>query len=201
MVGMSAGGTFDINTCLERVRRQDEDAARQLVAHVHPLLMRIVRSHRPGRMPEEDLVQEILVKMFQKLEQYEVREGAPFEHWVARVAVRTCLDALRSEKRRPETRWADLSESEMAWLEFMVADDAACPETAPEETRVIVGRLLEQLAPEDRLVITLVDLEQKSVAEVCQLTGWNGPLVKIRAFRARRKLRQIAEKLYGEKNL
>jgi len=89
----------------------------------------------------------------------------------------------------------------MAWLEFMVADDAACPETAPEETRVIVGRLLEQLAPEDRLVITLVDLEHKSVAEVCQLTGWNGPLVKIRAFRARRKLRQIAEKLYGEKNL
>lgn len=198
---MSAGGTFDITTCLKRVQGQDEDAARQLVAHVHPLLMRIVRSHRPVRMAEEDLLQEILVKMFQKLEQYEVREGAPFEHWLSRVAVRTCLDALRAEKRRPETRWEDLSEGEMLWLEFMVADDTGAPDTAPEETREIVGRLLAQLSPQDRLVISLMDLEQKSVAEVCQITGWNGPLVKIRVFRARRKLKSFAEKLFKEKRL
>ncbi len=198
---MSAGGTFDITTCLKRVQGQDEDAARQLVAHVHPLLIRIVRSHRPVRMAEEDLLQEILVKMFQKLEQYEVREGAPFEHWLSRVAVRTCLDALRAEKRRPETRWEDMSEGELRWLEFMVSEEAAVPEAAPEETRELVGRLLGQLSPEDRLVVSLMDLEQKSVAEVMQITGWNGPLVKIRAFRARRKLRACAEKLFNEKSL
>jgi RNA polymerase sigma-70 factor (ECF subfamily) len=198
---MSAGGTFDITTCLKRVQGQDEEAARQLVAHVHPLLLRIVRSHRPVRMAEEDLLQEILVKMFQKLEQYEVREGAPFEHWLSRVAVRTCLDALRAEKRRPETRWEDLSEGELRWLEFMVSEEAAVPEAAPEETRELVGRLLGQLSPEDRLVVSLMDLEQKSVAEVTQITGWNGPLVKIRAFRARRKLRSFAEKLFKDKSL
>jgi RNA polymerase sigma factor (sigma-70 family) len=198
---MSAGGTFDITTCLKRVQGQDEEAARQLVAYVHPLLLRIVRSHRPVRMAEEDLLQEILVKMFQKLEQYEVREGAPFEHWLSRVAVRTCLDALRAEKRRPETRWEDLSEGELRWLEFMVSEEAAVPEAAPEETRELVGRLLGQLSPEDRLVVSLMDLEQKSVAEVTQITGWNGPLVKIRAFRARRKLRSFAEKLFKEKSL
>lgn len=198
---MSAGGTFDITTCLKRVQEQDEDAARQLVAHVHPLVMRIVRSHLPARTAEEDLLQEILVKMFQKLEQYEVRDGAPFEHWLARVAVRTCLDALRSEKRRPETRWADLSEGEMAWVEYVVEGDSAAPDTPPDEAREIVKRLLGQLSLEDRLVISLMDLEQKSVAEVCHITGWNGPLVKIRAFRARRKLRVLAEKLYGAKNV
>jgi len=198
---MSAGGTFDITTCLKRVQGQDEEAARQLVAHVHPLIIRIVRSHRPVRMAEEDLLQEILVKMFQKLEQYEVREGAPFEHWLSRVAVRTCLDALRAEKRRPETRWEDLSEGELRWLEFMVSDEATVPDASPEETREIVGRLLGQLSPEDRLVVSLMDLEQKSVAEVTQITGWNGPLVKIRAFRARRKLRSFAEKLFKEKSL
>lgn len=198
---MSAGGTFDITTCLKRVQGQDEEAARQLVAHVHPLIIRIVRSHRPVRMAEEDLLQEILVKMFQKLEQYEVREGAPFEHWLSRVAVRTCLDALRAEKRRPETRWEDMSEGELRWLEFMVSEEAAVPEAAPEETRELVGRLLGQLSPEDRLVVSLMDLEQKSVAEVTQITGWNGPLVKIRAFRARRKLRACAEKLFNEKSL
>lgn len=198
---MSAGGTFDITTCLKRVQGQDEEAARQLVAHVHPLIIRIVRSHRPVRMAEEDLLQEILVKMFQKLEQYEVREGAPFEHWLSRVAVRTCLDALRAEKRRPETRWEDLSEGELRWLEFMVSEEAAVPDAAPEETRELVGRLLGQLSPEDRLVVTLMDLEQKSVAEVTQITGWNGPLVKIRAFRARRKLKSFAEKLFKDKSL
>lgn len=198
---MSAGGTFDITTCLKRVQGQDEEAARQLVAHVHPLLIRIVRSHRPVRMAEEDLLQEILVKMFQKLEQYEVREGAPFEHWLSRVAVRTCLDALRAEKRRPETRWEDLSEGELRWLEFMVSEEAAVPDAAPEETRELVGRLLGQLSPEDRLVVSLMDLEQKSVAEVTQITGWNGPLVKIRAFRARRKLKSFAEKLFKDKSL
>ncbi len=198
---MSAGGTFDITTCLKRVQGQDEEAARHLVAHVHPLLIRIVRSHRPVRMAEEDLLQEILVKMFQKLEQYEVREGAPFEHWLSRVAVRTCLDALRAEKRRPETQWEDLSEGELRWLEFMVSEEAAVPDASPEETRELVGRLLGQLSPEDRLVVSLVDLEQKSVAEVTQITGWNGPLVKIRAFRARRKLKSHAEKLFKEKQL
>jgi RNA polymerase sigma-70 factor (ECF subfamily) len=198
---MSAGGTFDITTCLKRVQGQDEEAARQLVAHVHPLIIRIVRSHRPVRMAEEDLLQEILVKMFQKLEQYEVREGAPFEHWLSRVAVRTCLDALRAEKRRPETRWEDLSEGELRWLEFMVAEGTAVPDAAPEETRELVGRLLGQLSPEDRLVVSLMDLEQKSVAEVTQITGWNGPLVKIRAFRARRKLKSFAEKLFKDKSL
>ena len=198
---MSAGGTFDIIACLKRVQGQDEEAARQLVAHVHPMLLRIVRSHRPVRMSEEDLLQEILVKMFQKLDQYEVRDGAPFEHWLSRVAVRTCLDALRAEKRRPETRWADLSEGEMAWLEFMTGSIESAPDTPPSEAREIVGRLLAELSPADRLVITLMDLEQKSVAEVTQTTGWNGPLVKIRAFRARRKLRAVAEKLFEGKEL
>lgn len=198
---MSAGGTFDIIACLKRVQGQDEEAARQLVAHVHPMLLRIVRSHRPVRMSEEDLLQEILVKMFQKLDQYEVRDGAPFEHWLSRVAVRTCLDALRAEKRRPETRWADLSEGEMAWLEFMTGSIESAPDTPPSEAREIVVRLLAELSPADRLVITLMDLEQKSVAEVTQTTGWNGPLVKIRAFRARRKLRAAAEKLFEGKEL
>ncbi|MCD6050169.1 MAG: polymerase subunit sigma-24 [Verrucomicrobia bacterium] len=147
------------------------------------------------------MLQEILVKMFQKLEQYEVREGAPFEHWLSRVAVRTCLDALRAEKRRPETRWEDLSEGELRWLEFMVSEESSVPDASPEETREIVGRLLAQLSPEDRLVVSLMDLEQKSVAEVTQITGWNGPLVKIRAFRARRKLRSFAEKLFKDKSL
>ena len=187
------GDDFDLAQCLQRVREQDQDTARALVERLYPLIIRIVRSHLPVRAAEEDLAQEIFVKLFTRLEQYQERSGVPFEHWVSRLAVRTCLDALRAERRRPELRWSDLPEEQSAWLEFMLVDEAARPDTAPASARELLEKLLSQLTPDDRLVISLMDLEEKSVKEIAALTGWNIPLIKVRAFRARRKLRKLAE--------
>ena len=186
---------FDLGQCLQRVRQQDQEAARLLVEQLYPLVIRIVRSHLPRRTAEEDLAQEVFVKLFGRIDQYEARPGVPFEHWVSRLAVRTCLDALRSERRRPELRWSDLSVEEAAWLEFIAADAAEPPQTENSSAREVVQKMLERLSPPDRLVITLLDLEQKSVKEIAQLTGWSTALVKVRAFRARHKLRAIAAKL------
>ncbi len=183
----------DLTPLLTRVREQDEDAARALVERLYPLVIRIVRSHLPRRTLEEDLAQEVFVKLFSRLDQYADRAGIPFEHWVSRLAVRTCLDALRAERRRPEWRWGDLSEEEAAWLEFMLADTAALPDTAAASAREVLEKLLAQLPPDDRLVLMLLDLEQRSVKEIAQLTGWSGALVKVRAFRARHKLRKLAK--------
>src|SRR3974390_2620339 len=97
-----ATGELDLEKCLQQARQQNQDAARALVEHLYPLVIRIVRGHLPRRMAEEDLAQEIFVKLFCRLGQYETRAGVPFEHWVSRLAVRTCLDALRAERRRPE---------------------------------------------------------------------------------------------------
>lgn len=184
---------FDLAQCLCRVRHHDRDAAALLVERLHPLVIRIVRSHLPIRTAEEDLAQEVFAKLFARLNQYQERGGVPFEHWVSRLAVRTCLDALRAERRRPELRWSDLPEEQSAWLEFMVMDESAPPDTAPDLVRELLERLLSQLLPDDRLVISLLDLEEKSVKEIAQLTGWSIPLVKVRAFRARGKLRKLAE--------
>ena len=98
-------------------------------------------------------------------------------------------------KRRPELRWSDLTEDETAWLDYLVAETAAAPELPASDAREMVERLLSQLAPPDRLVVTLLDLEQRSVKEIAQLTGWSVTLVKVRAFRARRKLRALARAL------
>jgi RNA polymerase sigma-70 factor (ECF subfamily) len=190
-----ASGELDLEQCLHQARLGDQDAARALVEHLHPLVIRIVRSHLPRRMGEDDLAQDIFIKLFCRLEQYTPRPGVPFEHWVSRLAVRTCLDALRSERRRPELRWSDLSEEETAWLDFMLTEASAPPEPAAPGAHEIVERLLAQLSPPDRLVISLLDLEQRSVREIAQLTGWSATLVKVRAFRARRKLRVLAESL------
>ena len=190
-----ASGESDLEQCLEQVRQGDQDAARALVDRLYPQVIRIVRSHLPRRMAEEDLSQEIFTKLFLRLEQYQPRHGIPFEHWVSRLAVRTCLDALRSERRRPELRWSDLSEEETAWLEHMLSEASTASEPTAPGAHEIVEKLLSQLAPQDRLVISLLDLEQRSVREIAQFTGWSVTLVKVRAFRARRKLRILAESL------
>ncbi len=184
---------FDLPGCLERVRRRDQAAARELVEHLYPLVIRIVRSHLPRRVAEEDLAQDIFLKMFTRLEQY---QGAvPFPHWVSRIAVTTCIDQLRAQKRRPEFRWADLSENEAEMLDNVLSDERDILPGDALAARELVHKLLDQLKPDDRLVIQLLDLEQKTIAEISARTGWNQTLVKVRAFRARRKLQKLFQEL------
>jgi RNA polymerase sigma-70 factor (ECF subfamily) len=193
---MSDEVPFDLPGCLQRVRQRDQAAARELVEHLYPQVIRIVRGHLPRRVAEEDLTQEIFLKMFTRLEQY---QGAvPFSHWVSRIAVTTCIDHLRAQKRRPEFRWADLSENEAKVLDAVLTnEDAPAPDDALA-SRELVDRLLGQLNADDRLVIQLLDLEQKTIAEISATTGWNTSLVKVRAFRARRKLQKMFQKLKEE---
>ena len=185
--------SFDFAGCLQRVRVRDQAAARELVEHLYPLVIRIVRARLPRRVPEEDLAQEIFLKMFSRLEQYQ--GSVPFPHWVSRIAVTTCIDQLRAQKRRPEWRWADLSESEAEVLDNVLSDTQTEVPGDALAARELVNRLLDQLKPEDQLVIRMLDLEQKSIAEISQLTGWGQSLIKVRAFRARRKLQKFFREL------
>jgi len=189
---------FDLGDCLEALRRKDPAAAHALVDHLYPLVIRIARSHLPRRCTDEDLAQEIFLKLFSRLEGYRERPGTPFEHWVSRLAVRTCLDSLRAERRRPELRWGDLAEETVAWLKYMASAADARPHASAAAARESLEVLLGQLSPGDRLVITLLDLEERSVKEVSQITGWSAALVKVRAFRARRRLRKIGSKWKSE---
>ena len=189
--------SFDVAACVQRVRRRDEDAARALFRHLYPLVARLVRSHLPRRTSQEDLVQTVFMKLFAKLDGF---SGAvPLEHWVSRIAINTCLNQLAAEKARPELRWADLSEEQAQALEAVTAGPEELDPSQNLAAREMVEKLLAQLAPSDRLVLTLLHLEGRSVEEVRQITGWNVPLIKVRAFRARRKLRKCFEKLMEER--
>ncbi len=188
-----AEAAFDVAACLELVRRRDQTAARELVEHIHPLVIRIVRARLPRRVAEEDLVQDIFLKMFTRLEQYQ--GNVPFPHWVSRIAVTTCIDQLRAQQRRPEFRWADLSEQETAVLDTVLTDGRESRPGDALAARELVDKLLAQLKPNDQLVIQLLDLEQKTIVEISALTGWNQTLIKVRAFRARRKLQKLFQAL------
>lgn len=193
---MSEDESLDLPGCLALVRTGDQAAARELVDFLYPLVIRIVRSHLPRRVQEEDLAQEIFLKMFTRVDQY---QGAvPFTHWVSRIAVTTCIDHLRAQKRRPEFRWADLSEKEAEVLDAVMTNENEVAQDDAFEAHELVQKLMSQLKPDDQLVIRLLDLEQKTIVEISELTGWNRSLVKVRAFRARRKLRKLFETLQKE---
>lgn len=184
-----------IDDSLRAFRSGDPLAAARLVESLKPLVSRIVAAHRPTRVPHEDLCQDVFMSVFTDIDRY--RGPQPFAHRVSRVAVTTCLDVLRREKHRPELRWADLSENERAALDRALAGDAANDPAERRDARELVGHLLAQLSPENRLVITLLSLEERTVEEISRLTGWSISRVKVRAFRARQKMAAIFKKLHA----
>ena len=172
---------------VDRARGGDDNAARELIRQLYPLVAKIVRGYRPRRTAEEDLAQMIFVKVFQNLAQYSGK--VPISHWVSRIAVNTCRNQLMAEKARPELRHADLSEEQAAMLENLASDNALSPDRKLA-ARDLVEKLLAMLKPVERLVVDMLYLQERSVAEVQKLTGWTAATIKVRAFRARQKLRK-----------
>jgi RNA polymerase sigma-70 factor (ECF subfamily) len=190
---MTTDAGADPVALVAQVRAGDDEAASALVRHLSPLVLKIVRSHLPRRTSEEDLTQAVFMKIFAKLDQFSGR--VPLEHWVARVAVNTCLNQLDRERARPELRLADLSEEEEQVVQTLAATEAEIEPGHHLAARELVEKLLGRLGPDDRLVLTLLHLEGRSVAETRELTGWSETGIKVRAFRARRKLRKHWDKL------
>ena len=189
---------FDGDALVAAARRHDESAAREIVRRLYPLVLKLVRSHRPRRTAEEDLCQMIFIKIFQKLDQFSGK--VPLEHWVSRIAVNTCLNQIQSEKVRPEFRQADLSEEEVAVVQNLAATSEALGPDRGVAARDLVERLLAALKPAERLVIDLLYLQERSVAEIQALTGWGASLVKVRAFRARQKMKRQLDQFSAEGN-
>jgi RNA polymerase sigma-70 factor, ECF subfamily len=171
------------------IQQGDEEAASDLVRRLYPTVIKSVRCHLPQRTSEEDLVQAIFIKVFKKLDQFSGL--VPLEHWVSRIAVNTCINQLKHEAIRPELRMGDLSEEQERVIQHLISTDEDLPETQGSSARELVEKMLVRLKPAERLIITLLHLEERSTEEVSRLTGWSISLVKVRAFRARRKMHQI----------
>ena len=189
----------DASALVKAALQHDDEAARALVRELYPLVAKLVRAHRPRRTAEEDLCQMIFIKVFQKLSQFSGK--VPLEHWVSRIAVNTCLNQIESEKIRPEFRHADLSEEEQAVVENLATSSS---ELAPDQrfaSRELVEHLLAALKPVERLAIDLLYLQGHSVEEIRKITGWSAALVKVRAYRARQKMKNQLAKISARENL
>ena len=186
----------EVSCCLRRIGQGHEDAARELMDRLYPLVLKLVRAYLPRRASEEDLVQTVFMKVFANLKQYSGQ--VPVEHWVSRIAVNTCLNEIKAQKIRPEWRWADLSEEEQFVVEALSTTERDEPALSGTSARELLDRLLSALSPQERMIIRLLHLEERSVAEISKITGWNRAVIKVRAFRARKKLKSHLAQLEKE---
>ena len=179
---------------VQLARKGCDAAATRIVDGMYGQVLRIVRNHLPRGVEELDLVQDVFMKVFASIDSF--RGVQPFPHWVARIALNTCYDQLRRQKARPEVRFSDLSEVDAGFVDSLLEGDASSAREPGEiGGRDLVERLLATLKPQERMILRMLDLEKKSLREVCELTGWGLSRVKVGAMRARRKLNDQLKRL------
>jgi RNA polymerase sigma-70 factor (ECF subfamily) len=166
----------------------DDESFTELVRRHKRKVFGIVARFAKNDSELDDICQEVFIKVYQTLKKF--RGEAPFEHWVSKITVNTCYDELRRQRRGGYNVPLD----DVAFsLSSPVSEDMPV-----DEAWNILKPALTRLRPEDRLVITLLNLEEKTVREVSALTGWSEANVKVRAFRARKELKKILEESNGK---
>ena len=156
-------------------------------AHV----VKIVKKHIPYDQVEE-VAHEVFIRAYQSLPTF--KNTSDFKHWLSSIAVRTCYDFWRKQYRARELPLSSLPEKQQHWLEAAVSMEAHQAFSEAEDLqkmRELLDRALAQLSPADRMVIELVYLEGYSGKEAAKLLGWSVANVKVRSFRARKKLENV----------
>jgi RNA polymerase sigma-70 factor (ECF subfamily) len=180
---------------LERIRNGATDDFAEIVRRHQPRVFAILHRYERDAHKVEDLAQETFVKAWRALEQFDGR--APFAHWLSRVATRVALDHLRREKRRQdEIGLPEVGDDALDWLR---SDDEK-NELDARSAAELLDLAMRELSPLDRVVITMQEIEGRSVKEICAATGASGVAVRVRALRARGKLRRVLEKLVKDEN-
>jgi RNA polymerase sigma-70 factor (ECF subfamily) len=171
----------------------DPLAGRALVDAMYPFVAALVRRHVADPGAIEDLAQQTFVSCFSKADQW--KPDKPLEPWLARIALNLCRDYFRSQQSRRELRWSDLSQQEQAAMTATAQTSSFAPQSLHDESRTVLLRLMDTLPADDRMVLSLLHLESWTTDQIAKSTGWSRALVKVRAFRARKKLRLAFERL------
>lgn len=177
---------------IQDVLNGNAQAFEKIIERYQNRVFATVRKYARRDSEVEDIAQDVFIKAFRKLHTY--RAEAPFEHWMMKLTVRTCYDGLRKHQRNRENSFTDLSDPEKDWLQ----DFIKAPESnynGQQGAKELVSRLMDMMSPHGRLILQLQEIEQKSVKEIAEITGWSVSLVKVRAFRARNEMRKHLEKI------
>jgi RNA polymerase sigma-70 factor (ECF subfamily) len=167
-------------------RDGDPEAYRRLIERHQEHVGRILWRFSRDRRVHEELVQDVFVEAYLSLGTY--RADAPFAHWLARIATRVGYRYWKERDRQKQIEPFSVEE----W-DQVTGDEEVLNKLEPNEAADLLHRLLEQLSPRDRLVLTLRYFEEYDVAETARRTGWSKTMVKVQTLRARRRLQRLIE--------
>ena len=183
---------------MEAVRRVlDGDVeAFAVVVNAH---QRLIAADLARRLPAQDVqevAQDAFIRAFRSLPSY--RREAPFRIWILRIARHAAMDFWRKKYRRRDQLFSDLDDPALVRVEATQQERLAeqqADREAQDSAREWLAAALLRLSPDDRAVITLVELEERSMEDAARRLGCGLSAVKVRAFRARRRLKAILEDL------
>jgi len=183
------------DTLVAAVLAGDEDAFGKLFERHRRQVARIAGRFFSQVEQIEEIIQDSFTKAYFALSTYHGTHAASFKAWLGQITVNSCYDQLRRTQRRPPQSFVDITDSESHELgaQLRAAGASADVERATI-SRDLAAKLLARLSAEDRLVLTLLDVEGFSVAEIAEMAGWSISKVKVRAHRARAHLRRILQK-------
>lgn len=188
---MSDDAEMSDETVIAAVLGGDSDQFDQLVRKYRGKVLGTASRFARNRQELEDLSQDIFLKAWKGLPSF--KGTAPFEHWLMRLTVRVCYDFLRKNRKHREN---EVSKELLDESGDRLTDEAGGNRQLDvDEAREVLNHAMEKLKPKERLVLTLRELQNKSVREVAELTGWSESNVKVRALRARKRLKEILTKL------
>jgi RNA polymerase sigma-70 factor (ECF subfamily) len=183
----------------QKARNGDEQAFEEIVRRYTPRVFHIAGKFFRQRSVVEEVSQEVFMRAYTQLASYEGRGS--LEGWITRITTNMCLNLLRKQGSTRELSLADLSEAEALWVETRLSD-SPLDKDSPIERGVVAAdlaeRILSTLPPDDRLVLMLLDGEELTVRQIAEMTGWSESKIKVKALRARRKMRTVVQRLLAK---
>ena len=182
---------LDDEEVVARVLEGNVNAFETLLHRHSDLVARIVKRHVPPQDAEE-VAQDVFVRVYESLPSFKGK--SIFRRWLSSIAVRTCYDYWRKAYRCREVVMTQLTEKHQEWLEEAVSresEETRREADARKEAQDLLNWALAKMSPEDRMVLELIHLEGLSVKEVAELLGWSPANIKVRSFRARKKMEKL----------
>jgi len=177
---------------IDEVLAGDIDAFEMLLIRYQDHVSQIVRKHVP-RQNVPEVVHDTFIQAYQSLPSF--KGIKPLIHWLSKIAIRRCHDFWREYYQRREVPVSAISDECRFWLDHLLSDHSLEEAKEGLEARDLLNWALGQLSAAERMVLTLIYLDECSLAEAAALLGWSIARVKIQSYRARLKLRKILVKI------
>jgi RNA polymerase sigma-70 factor (ECF subfamily) len=186
---------FKDEELVQKTLKGNDSAFEELIRRHKRYVMAIVSHYSRDAQETDDMAQEVFIKAYFSLKTFKFK--APFQHWLSRIASFTAMDHLRKRTRQKEDLFSDLRPECYDWLESVLSAglNPLSDSRQKKELEDLLETALSVLSAEDQFLMRAAGLEGCSIQELSQRTGWSGALIKVRLFRARKKMRKYLERV------